>query len=173
MSVPHSILHSCRQKLLIWVSANLARSFTHAGRRCSFEAVQVLHDPSLMQADAAHWGAGGSPVDDGEWCQNDGNDVIAVGIFYLQCSRTMRAKFFVIQEKKWRHNGGRGSWTLMTIDDRGGRGGGQGGQKGQFWDDIICERSLSIAKPSEIWDWNSLKIKITRYQGNPRVLMDS
>ena len=51
---PCAILHSCRQTLLIYDSASLARSFTHAGRRCSSEAVPALHDPSLMQADAAH-----------------------------------------------------------------------------------------------------------------------
>ena len=34
--------------------ASLARSFTHAGKRCSSAAMPALHDPSLMQVDAAH-----------------------------------------------------------------------------------------------------------------------
>ena len=51
---PCTILHSCRLTLLICGSASLARSFTHAGIRCSSAAVPALHDPSLMQADAAH-----------------------------------------------------------------------------------------------------------------------
>ena len=51
---PCTILHLCRQTLLICGSASLARSFTHAGRRCSSAAVPAFHDPSLMQADAAH-----------------------------------------------------------------------------------------------------------------------
>merc|ERR1711951_329176 len=51
---PCTILHSCRQTLLIRGCTSLARSFTHAGRRCSSEAVPALHDPSLMQVDAAH-----------------------------------------------------------------------------------------------------------------------
>ena len=51
---PCTILHSCRLTLLICGSASLARSFTHAGIRCSSAAVPALHDPSLMQAYAAH-----------------------------------------------------------------------------------------------------------------------
>ena len=51
---PYTILHSRGQTLLICSSASLARSYTHAGRRCSSAAVPALHDPSLMQADAAH-----------------------------------------------------------------------------------------------------------------------
>ena len=47
-------LHSRRHTLLICGSASLARSFTHAGRRCSDTAVPALHDPSLMPTDAAH-----------------------------------------------------------------------------------------------------------------------
>ena len=49
-----TILHSCRQTLIIRGSASLARSFIHADRRYSSEAVPALHDPSLMQPDAAH-----------------------------------------------------------------------------------------------------------------------
>ena len=40
---PCTILHSCRLTLLICGSASLARSFTHAGIRCSSAAVPALH----------------------------------------------------------------------------------------------------------------------------------
>merc|ERR1711867_431864 len=52
--MPCTILHSCRLTLLICGSASLARSFTHAGRRCTSAAVPALYDPSHLQADAAH-----------------------------------------------------------------------------------------------------------------------
>ena len=43
---PWTILHSCSQTLLTCGSASLARSCTHAGRRCSSAAVPALHDTS-------------------------------------------------------------------------------------------------------------------------------